>query len=228
MQICARVIGVGRQRSRFDPEDLHRCQLPEGHQGACSEYHYLASMAGTAPRVRNKIIRDATKTTGASWNSEDAGPNRISRWTMLMTNEQLVELGIPMNTLSPIIQRKLREKAATYDDCMGAARKLAWQAYGMLNAPVPDAATKSYLESFYGPIIPGTTSCLICKDRLDFGHFENARRGRADIETAHATPREHNATNVGFAHRACNIAQGNMTLPEFYDWMRGILDRNGL
>lgn len=226
MNICGKVIGV-RQRTKRDPEDLHKCQLPEGHDGACSEYPYLASMVGTAPRVRNKIIRDATKTTGASWNSEDAGPNRISRWTMLMSNEELDEVGIPMSKLSPIIQKKLREKAASYDDCMGAARKLAWQAYGMLNAPPPDAGTKSYLESFYGPIHPGSTTCLICKAQLDFSDFESARRGRAEIETAHATPREHNASNVGFAHRTCNIAQGNMTLPEFYAWMRGILERNG-
>jgi hypothetical protein len=178
--------------------------------------------------VKNKIVRDATKTTGASWKSEDAGPNRISRWTMQLSDAELEALGIKMATLSPIIQRKLREKAASYDDCMNAAKKLAWQAYGMANAPVADEAPRQYLEALYGPIVPGSTTCLVCKRPLDFSQFENARRGKAEIETAHATPREHNESNVGFAHRECNIAQGNMSLPEFYQWIRGILDRNGL
>jgi len=37
--------------------------------------------------------------------------------------------------------------------------------------------------------------------------------------------REHNAENVGFAHRECNIAQGAKTLPEFYRWIAEILER---
>ena len=33
--------------------------------------------------------------------------------------------------------------------------------------------------------------------------------------------------NVGFAHRDCNIAQGDKSLAEFYDWIKGILSRAG-
>lgn len=136
-------------------------------------------------------------------------------------------LGINMSALSPLIQRKLREKAATYDDCMNAAKRLTWLAYGMSNAPAPDRMAAQYLEALYGPLISGSTTCLVCKNPLDFAQFENARRGKAEIETAHAAPREHNEANVGFAHRECNIAQGNKSLPEFYHWIEGILDRNG-
>lgn len=50
-------------------------------------------------------------------------------------------------------------------------------------------------------------------------------RGRAEIETGHRNPRLHNAENIGFAHRECNIAQGSKTLPEFYAWIRTILER---
>jgi hypothetical protein len=49
--------------------------------------------------------------------------------------------------------------------------------------------------------------------------------GAAVIETCHKNPRVHNADNVGFAHRECNIAQGAKTLDEFYAWIEGILDR---
>lgn len=216
-----------RGKSKYDPLDLHRCYADEGHGGACSEFPYLQHLAGVAKRVRDKIIRDSTKTTGASWKSEYAGPNRISRWTMLLSDDELLRLGINMKALKPWVVAKLRDKAATYEDCMDAARKLTWLAYSMKNAPVPDAATRDYLESRFGPIRTSQTFCLICRAPLDFRLFDEARRGRAEIETAHASPREHNAKNVGFAHRHCNIAQGDKSLAEFYGWIEGILQRAG-
>jgi len=146
---------------------------------------------------------------------------------MLLSDEELKKLGINMAALKPWVVAKLREKAAPYADCMDAARRLAWCAYGMQNAPVPDAYTRSYLEGLFGPIAPGATTCLICKAPLDFELFKEARRGKAEIETAHASPRSHTSANVGFAHRSCNIAQGDKSLDEFYDWIKGILKRAG-
>jgi hypothetical protein len=182
-------------------------------------------MALCAERVRAKIIRDATKTTGAAWKSEDAGPNRISRWVMLLPDEELARMGINMHLLKPGVVAKLREKAATYEQCMSTAQYLTWLAYGMANAPVPDDYTKNYLETLFGPIVKGSTPCLICKHSLNFDDFSEAKRGRAHIETAHAQPRLHSPGNVGFAHRHCNIAQGDKPLDEFYDWMGGVLAR---
>jgi len=95
----------------------------------------------------------------------------------------------------------------------------------MVNAPDPDEYTRGYLETLFGPIIKDRTSCLICRKPLDFDDFSEARRGRAEIETAHAQPRLHTPGNVGFAHRDCNIAQGDKTLDEFYEWIAGILER---
>lgn len=206
---------------------MHRCFREAGHDGECAEFPYLDHMKEVAPRVAAKIARDATKTTGASWKSEDAGPNRISRWTMLLSDAELAKLGVNMKALKPWVIAKLREKSATYDDCMSAARYLTWSAYGMTGAPEPDAYTESYLAGCFGAIVPGATGCLICRAPLAFALFHEARRGKAEIETAHALPRSHTAGNVGFAHRDCNIAQGDKSLDEFYDWMTGILQRAG-
>lgn len=216
-----------RANAKYDPPGLHRCFQLNGHKGACSEFPYLNHLKRVAPKVRQKIVRDATKTTGASWKSENAGPNRISRWTMLLSDAKLKKLGVNMNALKPWVVAKLREKAATYEDCMDAARKLAWLVYGMDNAPQADEGTAHYLEQLFGPIVRGSTTCLICKARLDFKDFGQARRGRAKIETAHASPRAHSSANVGFAHRHCNIAQGDKSLDQFYEWIKEILQRAG-
>jgi hypothetical protein len=146
---------------------------------------------------------------------------------MLRSDEELLALGVNMGALKPWVVSKLREKAAAYDDCMSAARYLTWLAYAMMGAPTPDNATRQYLEAEFGPIVVGATSCLVCRAPLDFALFHEARRGRAEIETAHALPRSHTAGNVGFAHRSCNIAQGDKSLEEFYDWIKTILERAG-
>lgn len=227
MSLCGKTIPT-RANAKYDPEGLHRCQLYDGHSGKCQEYPYLDHLARVATKVKNKIVRDATKTTGAAWKSDDAGPNRISRWVMMLTDAELLSLGIDMSKFKPGIVAKLREKAASYDDCMASAKYLTCLVYGMKNAPDPDAYTRQYLEAQFGSIRKGTTSCLICKSPLDFDDFSEARRGRAEIETAHAQPRLHTPGNIGFAHRDCNIAQGDKTLPEFYKWIAGILERQKL
>jgi hypothetical protein len=226
MVTCGKLIRT-RANAKYDPPDLHKCYREAGHTGPCAEFPYLDHLKEVAPRVAAKIARDATKTTGASWKSEDAGPNRISRWTMLLSDNELQELGINMKALKPWVVAKLREKAATYADCMSAAQYLTWCAYGMANAPDPDDYTKKYLEANFGIINKGLTICLICRDQLDFSLFHSARRGKAEIETAHAQPRSHNAENIGFAHRNCNIAQGDKSLDDFYAWIGGILQRSG-
>lgn len=182
-------------------------------------------MAKNHPRVANKIKRDATKTTGAAWKSEDAGPNRIDRWVMLHSDQNLLKYGLNMVKLKPTVIAKLREKAASYEDCMSVAAKLTWFAYQMPDAPKCPPQIKTYLAGRFGKMIESSTTCIVCKEPLSFSLFENARRGKAEVETAHSAPREHNEDNVGFAHRECNIAQGNKTLDEFYDWISGILAR---
>lgn len=226
MTLCGSPLRANKN-AKYDPADLHRCQRISGHTGSCAEFGYLEHLKRQAPRVAAKIVRDSTKTTGASWKSEDAGPNRISRWVMLLSDEELLKLGINMSALKPWVVAKLRQKAAAYEDCMSTARYLTWSVYGMIGAPVPDSVTRDYLESEFGPIQAGSTGCLVCRAPLNFTLFHEARRGKAELETAHANPREHAPGNVGFAHRHCNIAQGDKDLDGFYDWITGILQRAG-
>jgi len=211
-------------RSRFAELAGHRCFDVAGHAGRCDEYPYLSHLAEIAPKVRQKIIRDATMTTGAAWASDDAGPNRILRWAMLQPDNVLTRFGINMAALKPGVVAKLREKAADYDACMAVAQKLTALAYGMRNSPSAPPAIRDYLEKASGSLL-SVTVCQVCQLPLDFNQFSAARRGKAEIETAHANPRLHTPDNVGFAHRECNIAQGARTLDEFYEWIGDILDR---
>lgn len=212
-------------RSRYEGLIKRKCYRELNHSGACNEYPYLSHLKSVAPRVEAKIKRDATKTTGAAWKSDVAGPNRIDRWVMLLDNEALLDFGIDVAAMKDTVQSKLREKSATYEDCMDVAGSLTWSVYQMLNAPTAPEKIAQYLETRFGPMKPNSTSCIVCRDFLSFSDFEAAQRGRALIETAHANPRLHNADNVGFAHRECNIAQGSVSLDEFYDWIRGIISR---
>lgn len=222
-KICGKSI---KSRSKFTVDGLSlQCAQLEGHEGKCDEFPYLGHLKVVAPKVANKIKRDAIMTTGASWKSEDAGPNRILRWVMLRSDQELLAHGINMADLKPQVVAKLRDKAASYEDCMGVARKLTATVYEMPGAPEPTPEIKSYLESVVGPIKPGAAVCVICKEPLSFDLFAAAKRGKAEIESAHGDPRRHTAANVGFAHRACNIAQGDKPLEEFYDWIEDILKR---
>lgn len=222
MELCFQRI---HSTSRFDNAQHRLCQLPKGHDGNHDEFPYLRYLQRTNPTVSAKIKRDATMTTGAAWKSDDAGPNRILRWMMTLSDEELLNYDVNMAALSEQVVAKLREKAADYDACMRVARKLTWLVYQMPGAPSSPEPVQMYLEGFYGRINSHSTCCLVCRLPLKFDLFANARRGKADVETAHSNPRVHDDTNVGFAHRACNIAQGAKTLSEFYTWIRDILDR---
>ena len=220
MEMCCNPI---RDTSKFATVAKKRCYEEKGHKGKCEEFPYLKHLVKVSPQVANKIKRDATKTTGASWSSEEAGPNRMDRWGMLLSDAELLQYGVKMAALKPAVVNKLREKAACYEDCMDVAAKLTWLVYQMQNAPAPPVDIKTYLEARFGKVIKDSTKCLICRDHIDYGLFSLARRGRAELETAHSNPRAHNANNVGFAHRECNIAQGNKSLDEFYSWIAEIL-----
>ena len=221
--VCGKVIA--RNGSKYAPKAGNRCFRLQGHRGGCDEFPYLAHLKKAESKVAAKIRRDATMTTGAAWKSADAGPNRMPRWAASWEDADLIAAGIDVANLSDLVVAKVREKAASYDDCMAVALHLTWMAYQMPDAPRPPADIGEYLRQACGPITPGSTKCLICLEPLSFSLFALAQRGRAEIETAHRSPRQHTADNVGFAHRACNIAQGPRSLDEFFGWMRAVLDR---
>ena len=99
-------------RSRYNAIQGRFCQREAGHKGRCDEFHYLEDLATGHRAVATKIIRDATMTTGAAWKSDEAGPNRILRWVMLLSDADLKRFGINMAGLKPQVVAKLREKAA--------------------------------------------------------------------------------------------------------------------
>ncbi len=222
MEFCNRPIA---SRSRFSEVAQSRCHCRKGHLGECEEFPFLAHLRVVNRQLAEKIKRDATMTTGAAWKSTDAGPNRILRWVMELSDEQLLDYGIVMSQLKPGVVAKLREKAADYDSCILVAAKLTWLAYQMENAPKPPIDIQDYLEELFGPMIEGSTVCVICRLPLDYNLFSTAARGKAAIETCHKNPRMHNPDNVGFGHRECNIAQGAKSLSEFYGWIDDILSR---
>ena len=222
LELCLKPIS---SRSKYDTIQPRLCQLPKGHRDICNEFPFLKQLRISHRSVASKIVRDAIMTTGAAWKSEEAGPNRILRWVMLLSDEQLVSFGIHMKDLKPQVVAKLRDKAAPYDACMAVAKKLTWLVYQMPGAPTPEKEIQSYLEAHFGAMVPNSTVCLVCRAPLSFDLFSKAARGKAEIETGHSNPRHHNADNVGFAHRACNIAQGAKTLGEFYQWIEEILGR---
>jgi hypothetical protein len=219
MEYCEKKI---TSRSKYDSIQEKKCHLLKDHEGDCEEFPFLKHLEAEFGRIAEKIKRDSTMTTGASWKSYDAGPNRILRWVMLLEDEQLLEYGVKMDELKPQVVSKLREKAANYDSCIQVAIKLTWLVYQMEGAPACPLEIKHYLENHFGEM-SNITACSICLDNLPFDLFHSARRGRANIETCHLNPRIHDSNNVGFAHRECNIAQGNKSLDEFYDWILGIL-----
>lgn len=222
MELCKKNLPI---RSKYKDVSEKYCHKEQGHDGKCEEYPYLKSLKTGHPRVANKIVRDATMTTGAAWKSDDAGPNRIPRWVMLLSDGELLNFGLDMSMLKPSVVAKLREKSANYEECMEVAGKLASLVYQMEGAPACPENTKSYLEERFGKFKAESTTCIVCREKLPFILFEVAQRGKAEIETAHSNPRRHSGDNVGFAHRECNIAQGNKTLDEFYEWIKGILER---
>lgn len=211
-------------RSKYKELQIKKCHLPKGHNGRCQEFPFLNHLKIDFKRISDKIKRDSTMTTGAAWKSEDAGPNRILRWVMLESDEKLLEFGINMENLKDGVIAKLREKAADYDSCIQVAIKLTWLVYQMNGAPECPTNIKEYLESHYGEM-NNSTVCAICLDEIAFDLFHSAKRGKANLETCHLNPRIHDPNNVGFGHRECNIAQGNKSLDEFYDWIQSILLR---
>jgi len=226
MRYCEFCLKPIPTRSKYAEAAVRRCHKSKGHEGRCGEFPYLSHLKRVAPRVESKIKRDATMTTGAAWPTSEAGPNRILRWVMLLDDSELLtKYEIDMSKMKPQVVAKLREKKAPYENCMAVAIKLTWLVYQMENAPEPPMEIKEYLQAFQGPMRPGSTFCIVCRLPLSFDLFTSARRGTSPIETCHHDPRLHTPENVGFAHRECNIAQGQKSLDEFYAWIEGILRR---
>lgn len=171
---------------------------------------FLRELKETHPKVADKIQRDSLNTRGASWGVKKDGEqnrrNRQPRWTL-----------VPGDQFYPT-------HWAEYSTCLDVARHLTSHVYAMKGAPTPSETTKALLK-------PGEHDglCPICLVRLDFDDFSKAKQSKAEIETAHIDPQAvhiHTDDNVAFAHRQCNIAQGDRSIEEFLAWIGSILERH--
>ena len=88
MNFCNKPI---TSRSKYNDVVVQCCHLEKGHAGKCDEYPFLRHFQSITPSVANKIKRDSTMTTGAAWKSGDAGPNRILRWVMKLSDKELLK-----------------------------------------------------------------------------------------------------------------------------------------
>ena len=131
-RFCRKII---TSRSQYSALAERKCHRLEGHDGSCVEFPFLSHLRANFKRVADKIVRDSIMTTGAAWKSKEAGPNRILRWVMLLSDSDLLKYGIDMSKLKPQVVSKLREKAADYDSCVKVAMALTFAVYQMPDAP---------------------------------------------------------------------------------------------
>jgi hypothetical protein len=174
-----------------------------------------SSEAGT--KVADKIERDALLTKGIAWQTvadtndkTKQRPNRCIRWEF------------------PKEHKDYDIYYASYETCLEIAKVLALMAYRMRGAPSPDQTAAAELRG----LDDHEYVCPICCEPIQLELFLKAKRSKAEIDTAHyPTPQRaggrHQPDNIAFIHHSCNVAQGNRTGPEFIDWLKRILERNG-
>lgn len=117
---------------------------------------------------------------------------------------------------------KITDKGASRDECLRVAIQLTREAYAMENAPeMPQELVDYFALISFRRTHEGR--CLICHAPIDYNQFAEARVGTSTIQTVHSDPRVHTPGNASFGHKQCNVAQGDRTLEEYYDWMEEVL-----
>jgi hypothetical protein len=194
-------------------DQKRRCRLEAGHlQKRHTDLPFLLHLKETYKKVADKIERDSLNTRGAPWPKNLAGVqkrrNRQPHWT-LKQGDQLFP-----------------KHYADYETCLAVARRMTYYVYSMPNAPDCPREIVKYLEK---EPVRNSYLCPICLEPVDFNDFHEAQQSKALIETAHLDPQSeyiHTPDNVCFAHRMCNIAQGDRSIEHFLEWIDGILQRH--
>ena len=99
----------------------------------------------------------------------------------------------------------------------------------MMGAPVCPPEIERLLDK---KPTQNNAKCPICNRPLNINDFGKAKWGKALIEMCHVLPLSehkvmHNYENMSWAHRECNIAQGEKSIPEFLVWISDILKAHG-
>lgn len=190
---------------------MRKCRLEKGHLNRHTDMPFLIDLKKNHQKVAEKIERDSLNTRGAPWgvnkDGEQCRRNRQPHWT-LKEGDQLYP-----------------KHYADYETCIKVAERLTYYVYCMEEAPDCPENIAKYFER---RPVKNTYRCPICLLPIKFEDFELARQSKAVIETAHLDPQEifiHTPENVCFAHRTCNIAQGEKNVKDFMKWIDGILER---
>lgn len=195
------------------------CKLLTGHSGKCNSFPFLEDLKITNPKITQKIKQDAYHTRG---NKTKPFKNRSFRWDSPISNKQALTMKGLKNQGIP------KKEYSTQEECFKVAQKLTRLVYEMENAPDCPYEIIRYLYQ-----VPdkqnNTCICPLCKEKLNIQDFDNSQWGQAVIELWHTKPLneimfEHNADNVEWGHRACNIAQNDKNLDETLDWFEKILN----
>ncbi len=194
------------------------CKLANGHTGKCNSFPFLAHLKTTNSKIAKKIEQDAYHTRG---NKTKPFKNRSFRWDNPISNNQASTMKTQKNKGIP------KKEYATQEECFKVAQKLTRLVYEMENAPECPDEIKPYLDQVPDKV-NNPCICPLCKEKLDIHSFGESQWGQAVIELWHTKPLnettfEHNANNIAWGHRACNIAQNDKTLSETLDWFEEIL-----
>lgn len=215
LEYCNKII-------RLDSQAKFRCKKEKGHTGRCQPTpflnHFKEYNNAEYGKVAQKIEQDAYHTRG---NKTRPFKNRSFRWDTPVENpkehKDEENLGIP------------KKEYASQEECFQVAQKLTKLAYEMAGAPKCPPEIEKRLDK---KPIPNNARCPICKGFLDINDFKKAEWGKALIEMCHIYPLGedkimHNYENIGWAHRHCNIAQQERSIPEFLKWISKILEAHG-
>lgn len=215
MEYCNKTI-------RPDSQARFKCKKEKRHSDKCESTPFLNHLKtfsnGKFRKVAEKIEQDAYHTRG---NKTRPFKNRSFRWDTPVENPEQHKneknLGIP------------KKEYAAQEECFKVAQKLTRLIYEMAGAPkCPPEITKLLDKK---PIC-NSAKCPICNGSLDINDFRKAKWGKALIEMCHVQPLSehkvmHNYKNMSWAHRECNIAQGEKSIPTFLKWISGILKSHG-
>ncbi len=214
MEFCNKILRSGTLSNM-------ECKLEKDHHGICDSYPFLKHLILIQKKLSDKIKQDAYHTRG---NKTKPFKNRSVRWDRPISQEEAKnlknenDLGIP------------KKEHSSQEECFKVARKITRLIYEMDDAPVCPPEIQKYLDQEPdkkdNPCI-----CPLCLEKIKISDFKENVWGMAKIELWHITPLSdntpnHDADNLGWGHRTCNIAQQERTTDETIDWMESLVKKH--
>jgi hypothetical protein len=210
------------------------CKLEENHKGKCNAHPYLQGLEldiknssasdkdkKLFKKIVDKIKQDSYNTRG---NTTKPFKNRSFRWDTPISKDEALKMKKSKSTGIP------KKEFATEVECYKVAQKLTRLIYEMKNAPKCPENIIPFLDKTPDPI-KNPCICPLCKEKLNINDFLDSIQGQAKLELWHLEPltenvSKHNAQNISWGHRECNVAQGDRSTNETLEWMKKIIKAN--